>query len=120
MSAVTDPIEGLGAFIRAQREQARVSLRQLAELTEVSNPYLSQIERGIRRPSADILAQIAKGLRISAESLYVRAGLLDAPTDAADVEAAIRADNHLTARQQQALLEVYRAFRSTEPPEPAR
>jgi transcriptional regulator with XRE-family HTH domain len=108
---MTDPIEGLGAFIRAQREQAKVSLRQLAELTEVSNPYLSQIERGVRRPSADILAQIAKGLRISAESLYVRAGLLDPPVDAPDVEEAIRADRHLTVRQQQALIDIYQAFR---------
>lgn len=111
MAAITDPIEGLGAFIRAQREQAKVSLRQLAELTEVSNPYLSQIERGVRRPSADILAQIAKGLRISAESLYVRAGLLEPPTETVGVEEAIRADSHLTIRQQQALIEIYQAFR---------
>lgn len=119
MAALTDPIEGLGAFIRAQREQAKVSLRQLAELTEVSNPYLSQIERGVRRPSADILAQIAKGLRISAESLYVRAGLLDPPSASSDVEEAIRADNDLTVRQQQALIEIYQAFRSTKPTDTA-
>ncbi|MFV0534656.1 MAG: helix-turn-helix domain-containing protein [Cumulibacter sp.] len=112
MAAVTDPLEGLGSFIRAQREQAKVSLRQLAELTEVSNPYLSQIERGVRRPSAEILAQIAKGLRISAESLYVRAGLLDPAVDPAGVEEAIRGDSHLTVRQQQALIEIYLAFRS--------
>lgn len=115
MTALTDPIEGLGAFIRAQREQAKVSLRQLAELTEVSNPYLSQIERGLRRPSADILAQIAKGLRISAESLYIRAGLLDPPSETTAVEDAIRADSHLSVRQQQALIEIYRAFRHDDP-----
>lgn len=115
MASITDPIESLGSFIRAQREQAKVSLRQLAELTEVSNPYLSQIERGLRRPSAEILAQIAKGLRISAESLYVRAGLLDPPSAASGVEEAVRADIHLSERQRQTLIEIYQAFRRDTP-----
>lgn len=110
MPTLSDPIEGLGAFIRAQREQAKVSLRQLAELADVSNPYLSQIERGLRRPSAEILAQIAKGLRISAETLYVRAGLLEPSGEVGEVTAAIRGDERLNDRQKQALIEVYQSF----------
>ncbi|WP_106848625.1 helix-turn-helix domain-containing protein [Blastococcus sp. Marseille-P5729] len=110
MPTLSDPIEGLGAFIRTQREQAKVSLRQLAELADVSNPYLSQIERGLRRPSAEILAQIAKGLRISAETLYVRAGLLEPSEGGGDVVAAIRGDERLNDRQKQALIEVYQSF----------
>lgn len=117
MQALTDPIEGLGAFIRAQRQQAKVSLRQLAELADVSNPYLSQIERGLRRPSAEILSQIAKGLRISAETLYVKAGLMEAPTTSREVELAIRDDEKLTDRQKQALIEIYRTFCSSEQPD---
>lgn len=117
MQALTDPIEGLGAFIRAQRQQAKVSLRQLAELADVSNPYLSQIERGLRRPSAEILSQIAKGLRISAETLYVKAGLMEAPTTSCEVELAIRDDEKLTDRQKQALIEIYRTFCSSEQPD---
>ena len=100
----------LGEFIKEQRDQAKVSLRQLAELAEVSNPYLSQIERGLRKPSADILQQIAKGLRISAETLYVKAGLMaQAPTDRT-VENAIYGDVRLTERQKQVLVDIYQSF----------
>lgn len=104
-----------GEYLREQRRNARLSLRQLADLTGVSNPYLSQLERGLRRPSAQVLQQLAKGLRVSAEAMYVRAGLLDAtedtppPDDA--VEAAIRADPTLTRRHKQALLDIYASFR---------
>ena len=109
-----DSIEGrlrdLGAFIRDQRRNARLSLRSLSEQAGISNPYLSQIERGLRKPSADILQQIARALRISAETLYVRAGILE-PRDADhDVEDSIRRDQTLTDRQKEALLEVYRSF----------
>jgi len=104
-------VEGLGDYLREQRGQAQMSLRQLAELTDVSNPYLSQIERGLRRPSAEVLQQIAKALRISAESLYVRAGILDADESGARmVEDAIALDQRLTERQKTALLDIYRSF----------
>ncbi len=105
-----DPLRELGAFIREQRAVARMSLRRLSELAGISNPYLSQIERGLRRPSAEILQQIARGLRISAETLYVRAGFLDPPAAGGDVEAAVLADPRLDAEQKQALLGVYRSF----------
>jgi transcriptional regulator with XRE-family HTH domain len=100
----------IGDFIREQREQAHVSLRQLARLAGVSNPYLSQIERGLRRPSAEILQQIAKGLRISAEQLYVRAGILESRQGDPQVVAAILADAALAERQKQVLIEVYESF----------
>lgn len=104
-------VEGLGEYLREQRGQAQMSLRQLAELTDVSNPYLSQIERGLRRPSAEVLQQIAKALRISAESLYVRAGILDADESGARmVEDAIALDSRLTERQKTALLDIYQSF----------
>ena len=104
-------VEGLGEYLREQRGQAQMSLRQLAEATDVSNPYLSQIERGLRRPSAEVLQQIAKALRISAESLYVRAGILDADESGARmVEDAIALDTRLTERQKSALLDIYRSF----------
>ncbi len=104
-------VEGLGEYLREQRGQAQTSLRQLAELTDVSNPYLSQIERGLRRPSAEVLQQIAKALRISAESLYVRAGILDADESGARmVEDAIALDPRLTERQKTALLDIYQSF----------
>jgi transcriptional regulator with XRE-family HTH domain len=107
-------VEGLGEYLREQRSQAQMSLRQLAELTDVSNPYLSQIERGLRRPSAEVLQQIAKALRISAESLYVRAGILDADESGARmVEDAIALDQRLTERQKSALLDIYRSFVGT-------
>jgi transcriptional regulator with XRE-family HTH domain len=99
----------LGEYIREQRHAAQMSLRQLADSAGVSNPYLSQIERGLRKPSAEILAQIAAALRISAETLYVRAGLLDA-LDSSRVRAAIARDSSLTERQRRAMLEIYEAF----------
>jgi transcriptional regulator with XRE-family HTH domain len=101
----------IGEFIREQREVAQVSLRQLAKVAGVSNPYLSQIERGLRKPSADILQQIAKGLRISAEQLYVRAGILESRYGDPEVVAAILADTGLTERQKQVIVEIYETFR---------
>jgi transcriptional regulator with XRE-family HTH domain len=101
----------IGEFIREQREQAQVSLRQLAKLAGVSNPYLSQIERGLRKPSADILQQIAKGLRISAEQLYVRAGILESHHGDPELVAAILADPGLMERQKQVLVDIYETFR---------
>lgn len=101
----------LGEFIREQRRTAQISLRQLAKVAGVSNPYLSQIERGLRRPSAEILQQIAKGLRISAEALYVQAGILDERLAGGVVVDAVLADSTITERQKQVLLEVYDSFR---------
>lgn len=106
----TDRLADLGAFIREQRENARLSVRRLSELANVSNPYLSQIERGLRRPSAEILQQIARGLRISAETLYVRAGILDPTPVDGGVEAAIWEDQRLTRAQKEAMLGVYHSF----------
>jgi transcriptional regulator with XRE-family HTH domain len=101
----------LGEFIRSQREIASMSVRRLAELAGVSNPYLSQIERGLRRPSAEILQQLARALKISAETLYVRAGLLsDEEADAPSVREAISRDPLLTAEQKQALINVYDSY----------
>jgi transcriptional regulator with XRE-family HTH domain len=109
MSPVNVP--AIGDYIREQREQAKISLRQLAQAAGVSNPYLSQIERGLRRPSADILQQIARGLRISAEALYVQAGFLEDRPPGPGVRDAVLADPELTERQKQMLLEVYDSFR---------
>lgn len=103
--------EDLGAFIRRQRDQADLSLRKLSKLAGVSNPYLSQIERGLRNPSAEILQAIAKALDLSAETLYVRAGILDERSEG-DVESAIARDAMLTETQRAALIEMYRTFRS--------
>ena len=104
-------VSSIGEYIKEQREQAKISLRQLSAAAGVSNPYLSQIERGLRRPSAEILQQIAKGLRISAEALYVQAGILeDRPADSG-VRAAVLAAPELTERQKQVLLEIYESFR---------
>jgi len=100
----------LGEYIREQRETAKISLRELAKTAGVSNPYLSQIERGLRKPSAEILQQIAKGLRISAEVLYVQAGILE-QREASPVVDAILADEALTERQKQVLLEIFESFR---------
>ena len=106
-------VENLGDYLREQRLAAKLSLRQLAEQTGVSNPYLSQIERGLRRPSAEVLQQLAKALRISAETLYVRAGILDPEEgEVRSVELAILADSGLTERQKQSLLDVYQSFRA--------
>jgi transcriptional regulator with XRE-family HTH domain len=104
-------VTSIGAYIREQREQARISLRQLAQNAGISNPYLSQIERGLRRPSADILQQIAKGLRISAEALYVQAGFLEDKPSGSMVREAILTDSELTERQRQMLVEIYDSFR---------
>jgi len=104
-------VRNLGDYIREQRNSANVSLRQLAKLAGVSNPYLSQIERGLRKPSAEILQQIAKALRISAEALYVQAGILDERYGDSDVQAAVLGDAMLTERQKQVLLEIYESFR---------
>ena len=101
----------IGEFIREQREQAQVSVRQLARLAGVSNPYLSQIERGLRKPSAEILQQIAKGLAISAEQLYQRAGILESRHGDPELIAAILADTGLAERQKQVLIEIYESFR---------
>jgi len=101
----------IGEFIREQREQAQVSVRQLARLAGVSTPYLSQIERGLRKPSAEILQQIAKGLAISAEQLYQRAGILESRHGDPELIAAILADTGLAERQKQVLIEIYESFR---------
>lgn len=113
----TEPLESietrlrdLGAFIRDQRRTARLSLRKLSERAGISNPYLSQIERGLRKPSAEILQGIARGLRISAETLYVRAGILDERGDQPDVVATVLQDPSLSERQKQVLVEIYRSF----------
>ncbi|MER6565047.1 helix-turn-helix transcriptional regulator [Streptomyces sp. NPDC001093] len=106
-------VGNLGEYLREQRRNAQLSLRQLADAAGVSNPYLSQIERGLRKPSAEVLQQVAKALRISAETLYVRAGILDAERDRDDVEtrAVILADPSLNERQKQVLLQIYESFR---------
>jgi len=112
-------VNAIGEYIRQQREQAKFSLRQLAQAAGVSNPYLSQIERGLRKPSAEILQQIARGLRVSAEALYVQAGILeDRPADAG-VRAAVLTDPALTERQKQILLEIYESFRGERTASPA-
>jgi transcriptional regulator with XRE-family HTH domain len=106
----TDPLD-VGAFIRAQRERAEISIRKLAELADVSNPYLSQVERGLRKPSADVLQQVANALRISVETLYVRAGILpDGDRSVSTVSEAIEHDANLTPEQKMALLNVYESF----------
>jgi transcriptional regulator with XRE-family HTH domain len=106
---VGNAAQDIGSFIRSQREAAQVSLRQLSQLAGVSNPYLSQIERGLRKPSAEVLAQIAKGLRLSAEVLYVRAGILEERPHSA-LRDALLADTALTERQKQVLLDIYDSF----------
>ncbi len=100
----------LGAFIRQHRERSAISLRKLADVAGISNPYLSQIERGLRKPSAEILKRLARGLSISAESLYTQAGLLEKRTDHQAVADAIEADPKLDQRHKQLLLELYRTL----------
>jgi transcriptional regulator with XRE-family HTH domain len=122
MKDLEDRWAEVGAFIRDQRQVGRISLRKLSEMAGISNPYLSQIERGLRKPSADILQQIAKALRISAETLYIRAGILEEREGDEDVAMAILRDAHLTEEQTQALLRIYESFvaeakRAVEPPE---
>ncbi|MEU8525734.1 MULTISPECIES: helix-turn-helix domain-containing protein [Streptomyces] len=105
-------VGNLGEYLREQRRSAQLSLRQLADAAGVSNPYLSQIERGLRKPSAEVLQQVAKALRISAETLYVRAGILD-ETEREELEtrAVILADPSINERQKQVLLQIYDSFR---------
>ncbi len=108
-TAASEVASDIGSFIRSQRENAQVSVRQLAERAGVSNPYLSQVERGLRKPSADVLAQIAKALRVSAEVLYVRAGILE-PSETSQVRDVIITDTAITERQKQVLLDIYASF----------
>jgi transcriptional regulator with XRE-family HTH domain len=108
-AVVSTAASDIGSFIKAQREAAQVSVRQLAEKAGVSNPYLSQIERGLRKPSADVLKQIAKALRVSAEVLYVQAGILE-PSDPSEVCDAIVTDTAITEGQKQVLLDIYTSF----------
>jgi len=108
-AVVSNAAQDIGSFIRSQREAAQVSVRQLAEKAGVSNPYLSQIERGLRKPSADVLNQIAKALRVSAEVLYIQAGILE-PTETNEVRDAIVTDTAINERQKQALLDIYTSF----------
>jgi transcriptional regulator with XRE-family HTH domain len=109
---MADGSPDIGTFIREQRQLAELSLRRLAEKAGVSNPYLSQIERGLRKPSAEILQQLAKALEVSAETMYVQAGMLDAEKapDDPDLESAIRRARDLTDEQRKALLGVYQSF----------
>lgn len=108
-AVVSTAAADIGSFIRAQREAAQVSMRQLADKAGVSNPYLSQIERGLRKPSADVLNQIAKALRVSAEVLYIRAGILE-PSEKSEVRDAVISDAAITERQKQVLLDIYTSF----------
>jgi transcriptional regulator with XRE-family HTH domain len=103
-------LRDLGEFIRDQRRNARLSLRKLSELAGISNPYLSQIERGLRKPSAEILQAIARALRISSETLYVRAGILEERENDEDLVEEILRDRTITEGQKQALVEIYRSF----------
>jgi transcriptional regulator with XRE-family HTH domain len=112
MPAGMEQLGDVGRYIREQRRQAELSLRNLASQAGVSNPYLSQIERGLRQPSARILKDIAKALRISAETLYVRAGILDEDAEPTDLEVGILRDPHLTERQKNVLIDIYRSFRA--------
>jgi transcriptional regulator with XRE-family HTH domain len=106
-----DPWRELGEFIREQRSGARLSVRRLSDMAGISNPYLSQIERGLRKPSAEILQQIAKALQLSAETLYIRAGILDPRDFGGDVTEAVMADSELTEDQKHTLLHIYASFR---------
>jgi len=108
-AVVSGAAQDIGGFIRTQREAAQVSVRQLAEKAGVSNPYLSQIERGLRKPSADVLNQIAKALRVSAEVLYIRAGILE-PSETGEVRDAVIVDTAISERQKQVLLDIYTSF----------
>ena len=124
--AVVGSLGTLGDYLKEQRLGAQLSLRQLADQVGVSNPYLSQIERGLRRPSAEVLQQLARALRVSAEQLYVRAGIVHPdPGQPGSVELAILADTALTERQKHSLLDVYASFlalneRDTVPAPPVR
>ncbi len=113
-SAVEPTSNHVGEFIRSQRERADLSLRRLADRAGISNPYLSQIERGIRKPSAEILKRVSKALEISAETLYTRAGLIEDTGDVRTVVEAVEADRRLSLRQKRVLLDLYRALIETE------
>jgi transcriptional regulator with XRE-family HTH domain len=110
MTDLESRLHDLGEFIRDQRRNARLSLRKLSELAGISNPYLSQIERGLRKPSAEILQAIARALRISSETLYVRAGILEERDPDGDLVGEILRDRTMTEAQKQALVEIYRSF----------
>lgn len=110
MTAIETRLHDLGEFIRDQRRTARLSLRKLSELAGISNPYLSQIERGLRKPSAEILQSIARALRISAETLYVRAGILEERTSEQDLAGEILRDPTISERHKQTLIDIYRSF----------
>ena len=110
LPASPEALADLGEFIRDQRRMARLSLRKLSELAGISNPYLSQIERGLRKPSAEILQAIARALRISAETLYVRAGILEAREGDSDLVDGILSDTTISERQKKVLIEIYRSF----------
>src|ERR1700759_5408922 len=116
--AVMENMNSIGNNTRQQRKKAKISLPQLADQAGVSNPYLSQIERGLRKPSVDILQQIAKGLRISAEALYVQAGILEDQPGDSGVRSALLTDPQLTERQKQVLIEIYESFRKEGQPAP--
>ncbi len=107
-------VHGLGEYLREQRENAQLSVRQLSAAAGISNPYLSQIERGLKKPSAEILQALASGLRISAESLYVRAGLLEGPVDepatGPDARTALMSDRRLSDRQRRIMIDLYDSF----------
>ena len=122
-SSVSTVSSQVGNYIREQRNAARVSLRELARTAGVSNPYLSQVERGLRKPSAEILAAIARGLKISAETLYEQAGILDRRSGSPDTVAAIRSDGALSERHKAVLLELYETYvrehRAAHPPVPS-
>ncbi len=119
LETVTGAGHRLGEYIRDQRRSTQMSLRQLATLAGVSNPYLSQIERGLRKPSAEILQQIAKGLRISAEALYLQAGILEQREGDRAVVEAVLSDDGLSERQKQVLIEIYDSFRTENLSHPA-
>src|SRR6266699_7127283 len=111
MEDIQSRMRDLGEFIREQRSVARLSLRKLSDMAGISNPYLSQIERGMRRPSAEILQAIAKALRISAETLYVKAGILEERDDSTDPVTAVLRDLTISDKQKQVLIEIYQSFR---------
>lgn len=109
--AAASGVREVGGFIRTQRQAAQLSLRKLAHMADVSDPYLSQIERGLRRPSADILQRLADALELRAETLYVKAGILEEREGDETLEDVVRRDPNLTDAQRQALVEMYRSFR---------
>lgn len=111
-------MSGIGDYIREQREQGKISLRRLAEQAGVPEPYISQVERGLRKPSAEILQQIAKGLRLSSEALYTQAGVLDDRPADSGVRQALRTDQNLSERQKEVLLGIYDSFRRENEPKP--